>query len=299
MPNAPLPREAQYFEMLGSRAIQLDGWRAYVPAPSWPLGVQITRQYLDKAKWMLFNLNDDFSESTDIADKHPEKLDQLKQLWFMQASKYKVFPLDASTVMRLLTPRPELSAPRLKYVYYPGTGEVDGANAADVRNRSHTITAEVEIPKDGAKGVLLANGGTFGGYSFFINKDQKLQYSHNYVGIKEYKVISDQKVPVGKLTLRMEFKNTGPPDFKIGKGAPGAVKLFINDKLAGSGDIPVTVPIQYTLSGDGLSIGRDTLSAVSLDYMGSNFPFTGGVIRHVTVDLGNDQHPTPLPAFRD
>jgi len=97
----------------------------------------------------------------------------------------------------------------------------------------------------------------------------------------------------------MEFKRTGLPDFEVGKGAPGAVKLFVNDKLAGSGDIPITVPIQYSLSGDGLSVGRDTLSAVSLDYMGSNFPFTGGTIRRVTIDVGNDQHPTPKPPERD
>ena len=248
---------------------------------------------------MLFNLNEDFSEATDLAAKYPAKLAELKQLWFIQASKYKVFPVDSSLQMRLATPRPQISAPRDKYIYYPGTGEVDGSNAADVRNRSHSITAEVEIPKDGAKGVLIANGGTFAGYTFFINKDQKLQYSYNYVGINEYKVISKEKVPTGKLTLRMEFKKTGAPDFKAGKGAPGTVSLLINGKAAGTGEIPVTCPIGYALSGDGLSIGRDTLSAVSLDYMGSTFPFTGGAIQRVTVDLGNDQHPTPAPAFRD
>jgi arylsulfatase A-like enzyme len=298
-PKAPLPREAQYFEMLGSRSIQLDGWRAHVGAPNWPSGEPTTAEYMDKAPWMLFNLNEDFSEANDVAAQFPAKLDQLKQLWFMQASKYKVFPVDSSLQMRLATPRPQMSAPRDKYIYYPGTGEVDGSNAADVRNRSHKISADVEIPKDGAKGVLIANGGTFAGYSFFINKDQKLQYSHNYVGIKEYKVISDQKVPTGKVTLRMEFKKTGAPDFATGKGAPGKVTLFINEKAVGSGDIPVTVPIGYSLSGDGLSIGMDTLSAVSLDYMGSTFPFTGGVIQRVTIDVGNDQHPTPAPTYRD
>jgi arylsulfatase len=248
---------------------------------------------------MLFNLNEDFSEAVDLAAKNPAKLDQLKQLWFIQASKYKVFPVDSTLQQRLVSPRPLMSAPRDKYVYYPGTGEVDGSNAADVRNRSHTITADVEIGKNGAAGVLIANGGTFAGYSLFINKEQKLQYSHNYVAIEEYKVISKEKVPAGKVALRMEFKKTGPPDFKVGKGAPGTVKLFINDKLVGSGDIPVTVPIGYALSGDGLCIGRDTLSAVSQDYAGSTFPFTGGTIRQVTVDVGNDQHVAPDPKFRD
>ena len=119
-PKALLPREAQYFEMLGSRSIQLDGWRAHVGAPNWPSGEPTTAEYMDKAPWMLFNLNEDFSEADDVAAKYPAKLEQLKQLWFMQASKYKVFPVDSSLTMRLITPRPQMSAPRTKYVYYPG-----------------------------------------------------------------------------------------------------------------------------------------------------------------------------------
>jgi arylsulfatase len=297
-PKAPLPREAQYFEMLGSRAIQLDGWRAYVPAPDWPSGKPTTPEYLDKAKWMLFNLNEDFSEAEDVAAKYPAKLEQLKQEWFMQASKFKVFPVDSTLVMRLADPRPQMSAPRSKYVYYPGTGEVDGSNSADVRNRSHSITAEVEIPKGGAQGVLLCNGGSFGGYSLFINKDQKLQYTHNYCAINWYNVISDEKVPAGKVTLRMDFKKTGPPDFKIGKGAPGTVTLFINGKQVGQGNIAATVPIKYALSGDGLCCGWDSVSAVAQEYMGRHYYFTG-LIRQVVVEVGNDQHPAPEPRPRD
>jgi arylsulfatase len=290
--KAKVPREAQYFEMFATRAIYLDGWRAYAPWEQF--GTQITPKDVDTARWMLFNINEDFSEATDVADKYPMKLEEMKQLWFMQAQKYKVLPLDASSIARLATPRPQMSGPRDRYVYYPGTGEVEAANAVDVRNRSHTITAEVVIPKGGAQGVLLANGGTFGGYSFFINKDQKLQYSHNYVALAEYKVVSAEKVPSGKVALRMEFKSTGPPDFKVGKGGPGIATLFINGKQAGQGSIPVTVPLAYSLSGDGLCCGRDTCSAVSADYLGSEFPFTG-TIRRVVVDVGNDQHPTPKP----
>jgi arylsulfatase A-like enzyme len=298
-PKALLPREAQYFEMLGSRSIQLDGWRAHVGSPNWPSGEPTTAEYMDKAPWMLFNLNEDFSEAEDVAKKYPAKLEQMKQLWFMQASKYKVFPVDSTLTARFLTPRPEMAAPRTKYVYYPGTGEVEAANAVDVRNRSFSITADVEIGKDGARGVLIAHGGTFSGYTFFINKEGNLQFSHNYVGIEEYKVISKDVVPKGKLSLRMEFKTTGPPDFKIGKGSPGIATLFINDKEVGTGKIPVTTPMAYSLSGDGLSVGRDTLSAVSLDYAGSTFPFIGGTIRRVTVDTGNDQPPMPKLPERD
>src|SRR5258708_15105126 len=164
-PKALLPREAQYFEMLGSRSIQLDGWRAHVGAPNWPSGEPTTAEYMDKAPWMLFNLNDDFSAADDVAAKYPAKLEQLKQLWVMQASKDKVFPVDSSLQLRLINPRPQMSAPRTRYVYYPGTGEVDASTPANVPNRSPTITADVQTAKDRARGGLIANCGTVAGNS--------------------------------------------------------------------------------------------------------------------------------------
>jgi arylsulfatase len=248
---------------------------------------------------MLFHIDTDFSESTDLAKENPGKLEELKQLWWAMASKYKVLPLDGRGIERLATPRPEMSAPRSKYVYFPGTGELESSNAADVRNRSYSITAEVEVPQAGAEGVLLAHGSSFGGYSFFVNKEGKLQFSYNYLGIEESKVISKEKVPAGKTTLRWEFTTTGPPDFKIGKGAPGAGKLFINGKQVGAGKIDDTCPIAYGLSGDGLACGRDTLTPVSADYHGrGEYVFTG-TIRRVIVDVGNSSHPPPKAPERD
>ncbi len=292
--KAPLPREAQYFEMFAQRAISLDGWRAYSP---WPFGKDITAKDLTQDRWMLFHIDSDFSESTDVAAEHPEKLEELKQLWWAQANKYKVLPLDGRGIERLMTPRPEMSAPRDQYVYYPGTGEMEASNAVDVRNRSYRITAEVEVPKGGAEGVLLAHGSSFGGYSFFVNRERRLQFSHNYLGLEEYKVVSSAPVPEGKATLRWEFTRTGPPDFKIGKGAPGTGKLFINDQEVGRGDIAITCPLAYGLSGDGLACGRDTLTPVSADYTGE-YPFTG-VLRRVIVDVGNDRHPPANTPKRD
>src|SRR5215831_2619611 len=172
-PKAKVPREAQYFEMLGQRAIYVDGWRAYAP---WKFGDVLTAKDLDNEKWMLFHQAEDFSEATDVAAKYPAKLDELKQMWWVQASKYKVLPLDGRGIERLATPRPEMSGKRDKYVYYPGTGEVESSNAADMRNRSYSITAEVDVPKDGAQGVLLAQGGFIGGQTFFVNKEGKLQF---------------------------------------------------------------------------------------------------------------------------
>jgi arylsulfatase A-like enzyme len=291
---AKVPREAQYFEMFAQRAIYLDGWRAYAP---WTFGENITAKDLANDKWMLFNIDTDFSEAVDLAAKNPAKLEEMKQLWWAMASKYKVLPLDGRGVERFLDPRPEMSSPRSKYVYFRGTGELQTNNAVDVRNRSYRMTAEVEIAKGGSQGVLLAHGGMIGGYVFFVNKDGKLQYSHNYVGLEETKVISKEKLPEGKLTLSMQFQVTGPPDLKAGKGAPGMVTLFVDGKQVGVGKIAMTCPLAYSLSGDGLSCGRDTLTSVSADYHGEN-GFTG-TLRRVIVDTGNDQKAAPKAPERD
>src|SRR6267142_1019343 len=153
---------------------------------------------------MLFNINEDFSEATDLAKENPGKLEPMKQLWWAMTSKYKVLPLDGRGIERLMTPRPEMSGPRDKYVYYPGTGEVEASTAVDVRNRSHTITAEVAVKK-GDEGVLLAMGSSFAGWTFFVNKDQKLQYSHNYLGFVYNEAATTEKLPEGKLSLSMKF----------------------------------------------------------------------------------------------
>lgn len=294
--KAKVPREAQYFEMLAQRAIYLDGWRAYAP---WKFGDNISARDLTKDRWMLFNVNEDFSEAEDRAEKNPEKLEELKQLWWAMANKYKVLPLDGRGVERLATPRPEMSSPRDRYVYFPGTGEIEGSNAVDVRSRSYTITAEVDIPKAGAEGVLIAHGSSFGGYSFFVNKDRRLQFSHNYLGLEEYKVVAKETLPEGKATLRWHFQATAPPDFKKGTGAPGTGRLFINDKLVGTGRIERTCPIAYGLSGDGLSCGRDTLTPVSADYARViEYPFTG-TIRRVVVELTAPGQQPPKAPDRD
>ncbi len=291
-----IPREAQYFEMFAQRAIYLDGWRAYAP---WKFGDNITAKDLTKDTWMLFNIDADFSESEDLAQKNPEKLEELKQLWWAMASKYKVLPLDGRGIERLETPRPEMSAPRSKYVYFPATGEVEASNAVDVRSRSYSITAEIDIPKEGAQGVLLAHGSSFGGYTFFVNKDQKLQFSHNYLGLEEYKIVAKGPLPEGKSSVRWEFQVTAPPDFKKGSGAPGAGRLYVNGKLVGAGTIERTCPLAYGLSGDGLCCGRDTLTPVSADYHGrGEYAFTG-TINRVIVDVGTAMQPPPKTPDRD
>jgi arylsulfatase len=278
--GATLQREAQYFEMVGRRALYHDGWRAYAP---WPFGQEIKPEDLEDSEWMLFHIEEDFSESTNVADKHPEKLAELKDLWWQQARRFNVLPLDGRGVVRQAEVRPLMAAPRSRYVYHAGAGEVSSAVAANVLNRSHSITADVVIPEGGAEGVLLAQGGRFAGYSFFV-KDSRLHYVHNYVGLDEHGVSSSIELPVGAVSLRYEFERTGPPDFGAGKGSPGIGKLYINGDQAGEKQIPVTVPLAFALSGEGLCAGWDSLSPAVSAYE-DEFRFSG-TIRQVVVELG-------------
>jgi arylsulfatase len=279
-PDAELTREAQYFEMMGRRAIYHDGWRAYAP---WEFGQPITAESLETdTDWMLFHIDDDFSESRDVADRHPDKVRELERLWWTQASRYDVLPLDGRSVLRGMEPRPRMTDPRDQYVYYPGAGEVGSSVAVNVLNRSYTITAEVDVPPDGAEGVLLAHGGKFAGYSFFV-KDDRLHYVHNYVNLQEFMLKSSRELTPGEHTLRFEFERTGAPNFAEGRGAPGVGRLFIDGRKAGEMEIPVTVPLAFALSGEGLCCGWDSLTPATSAYQ-DEFRFTG-TIRRVTVDV--------------
>ncbi len=278
-PDSKLDRGAQYFEMFAQRAVDYDGWRAYSP---WQFNKKLTREDLNSSKWMLFHIDKDFSESTDLAKEFPKKLEEMKIRWWAQAARFKVLPLDGRGNVRLAEPRPQMSAPRDKYVYYPGAGMVTRAVAVDVRNKSYTITAEVDIPKKGAEGVLLAHGSNFGGYSLYI-KNKKLHYVHNYVGIKQFKISSTKDVPTGKAKIQFQFERTGEPQMSKGKGAPGTGRMFFNSTEVGEGKIPVTTPIAYSLYGDDLCCGYDNGTPVSSDYE-SDFRFTG-TIRRVVVEV--------------
>jgi len=202
-------------------------------------------------------------------------------LWYTEAGKYKVFPFDSRGSVRATDERPQLAEERKTYVYYPGTQAVPENVAARVLNRAHSITADVEIPKGGGEGVLISHGSNEGGYSFFI-KDKKLHYVHNYVDVAEYHVESKQSLPEGKAQLRLEFEPMGKPDLAKGKGAPGRVQLYINGKLTGQADFPVTIPLLIGITG-GLTVGRNTGSPISHLYA-SPFPFTGTIYK-VTIDV--------------
>jgi len=294
--KAETKHHTQYFEMFGCRAIDHDGWRAVCGWPGssytegkargYDLGGEITPAILndlDMTGWELFDLKNDPTESKNVANENRGKLQEMITRWWTEAGKYKVLPVDGSLFIRFAAERPHLTKERAQYVYYPDLSNVPFANAPAVFNRAHSIIAVLEIPKGGAEGVLLAQGGIAGGYTLFI-KDKKLKYIHNYLGLNQFEVISNTDVPEGKVTLRYEFEVTGKPDMAAGKGSPGRGQLYINGKLVGETDFPITVPITFGI--EGLSCGYDFGEAVTHEYVSPN-SFTGK-IDSVTVDLSGE-----------
>ncbi len=291
--DAPPRHLTQYFEMLGHRSIYHDGWRAVCPWPgrsfaeSSPFGTPMSAedlQRIDASGWELYHVAEDFSEVHEVSGQHPEILQELITLWYVEAGKYNVLPIDSRAQQRISEPRPQLSPAMTSYIYFPDTQLVPYNSGAKVLNRPHSITADVEIPAGGAEGVLLVHGDNQGGYSFFV-KNKKLHHVHNYVGLQEFLVTSIEEIPEGKVSLRYEFEPTGEPDIRSGKGTPGRSQLYINDKLVGDLDLPVTIPLSMGLGG-GIVCGRHPGSPVT-DAYSPPFKFTGA-INSVVIDVSGD-----------
>ena len=275
-PHAPTQKKRQFYSMLGTRGMWEDGWlAATVHAPFTSKG------HFDQDQWQLYHVDADRSESTDLAKQYPEKLEALKKAWDEEARINLALPVDDRTASEILTiERPSSEAVRERYVYYPDTAPVPEGVAANVRNRSYKILANVEISDANAGGVIFAHGSRFGGHSLFI-KDHKLYYVYNYLGRKpEQKFVSKMDLKPGKYTVGMEFTRTGAGPHKE---SLGTMKLYVNDKVVAEGPMR-TQPAKFTLSGDGLCVGYDSGDAVSAEYK-SPGTFHGGTIQGVGVTV--------------
>ncbi len=292
--KAPSKHITQYFEMFGHRSIYHDGWRAVCPWPGTSFkeagaffGAPIDKDKLtelDAKGWELYHVEKDFAENHNLAAENRPKLIELIAMWYVEAGKYNVLPVDSRGTLRFADPRPQLAAERKSYLYYPGTQMVPINAGPSVLNRPHSITADVEIPKGGAEGALLSAGDVQGGFAFYV-QNAKLQYVYNYVGSDFFHVESNVPVPEGRHKLRFEFEVTGKPDFKNGKGAPGKGQLYIDGKLVGQVDIPLTMPLSLGLGG-GIVCGADTGSPVWDKYK-APFKFTG-TLHNTTVDVSGE-----------
>ncbi len=296
-PEAPSRHETQYYEMLGNRAIYHEGWKAVTYHGTtgclYDGKTDPTRSF-DRDRWELYHVDEDFSEHRDLAREEPERLRALQDRWWIEAGRFKVLPLDARGPERFAEPRPQLATERRSFVYWPGGSAIPEAVAVNVKNRSHTITAEVVIPTGGAEGVLLAHGGRFGGYSLYV-RDRKLHYVYNYCDIERFTIRSEANVPTGECTLAFEFRKRGEPSLYQGLGAPGFGRLYINGRLTGEGELPVTMPLSYALAGEGLCVGWDSGLPVTEEYR-SPFRFTGRIKRVIVDVTGERSHAPELEA---
>jgi len=274
---APSRHTTQYFEIFGNRAIYNDGWIAgTVHRAAWEFKPRTT---LENDKWELYDTRTDFSLANDLAAKYPGKLKEMQDLFMKEAVKYSVLPIDDRTLERFnaaIVGRPDLMAGRTSLTVYQDMVGMSENVFINVKNRSHTITAELEIPKKGASGVILAQAGRFGGWSLYV-KDGKPSYTYNWLGLHRYTVAAQQALPAGKVNLRFEFAYDGGG---VGKGGMGT--LFVNGKKVASGRIDQTQCCAF--SGDeGADVGADEGTPVTEAYK-APFKFTGKIDK-VTITL--------------
>ncbi len=223
-----------------------------------------------------------------LAGENWDKVRELQNLWFAEAGANGAFPLDDRSALEIfMTPRPVLSPPRNRYVYYPDTSEVPESQAVNVRNRSFVIGALVDLPDGNAEGVLFAQGSRFGGHALYV-KDRRLHYVYNFVGLIEQKIDATEDLPTGeKLILSASFDKDGedPPHVST-----GILSLYHGDKKVGEGRIK-TQPGKFSIAGEGLTVGRDGGEPVTGDYPGERpWAFTGGTIDRVAVDVSGEPY---------
>jgi len=289
--NAPNKHITQYFEMFGHRSLYHDGWRAVCPWPGTsfvesglPFGAPISYDKLielDAHGWELYNLKEDFAETKNLAATERDRLIAMIGMWYVEAGKYNVLPIDSRGTLRLSAERPQIAVERKKYVYYPGTQVVPTNAAPRLLNCAHSISVDAVVPEGGAEGVLLSFGGNDGGFSFYV-QNGKLTYGYNYVTDAYFKVESPEPLPSGRHIFSFQFDPTGPADFAKGKGTPAKITLLVDGKPVGTGDLPVTIPLSLGLSA-GVAVGADPGSPTMPDYK-PPFKFTGQVNK-VLVDV--------------
>jgi arylsulfatase len=275
--KAATKKETQYYEMLSTRGIWHKGWKAATEH-----GPMIDIGKFDKDRWQLFNVEEDRAEGRDLADKHPEKVKELADLWLSEAKKFNVLPLNDLSIVGIHALEYKAEKPASgRYVYYPGTTEIPEASAARTLGNSFKILAEVEFTGD-SQGVIFSQGSRFGGYVMFV-KGGKLTFVYNFLGIPPEQRLSCDAPKLGKQIVGVEFIKD-----KIGKNheALGKMTLYVGENVADSGNFRVQTG-HYALAGEGLAIGYDSGDPVSSAYK-PRFPFSGGRIVKVVYDVADD-----------
>ena len=276
-------KDTQFYTMLGTRGIWHDGWFANTVHAASPAGWS----HFDDDRWELFHIETDRSQCHDLATENPEKLEELKALWFSEAAKYNGLPLADLNLLETLTQwRPYLAADRKTYTYYPGTAEVGIGAAAEIRGQSFSVLADVTVDAADAEGVLFKQGAGHGGHVLFV-QGSHLQYVYNFMGEDEQRVSAPEPIPLGEHVFGVRYEKTGTVE---GSHTPlGEVSLYVDGVAVATATGVRAHPGTFGLAGGGIAVGRNSGQAISSAYV-APFPFTGGTIAKVVVDVSGNPY---------
>ena len=277
-PSADTGKDTQFYTMLGTRGIWHKGWFANTVHAATPAGWS----HFDEDRWELYDIEKDRSQCHDLAADNPDKLEEMKKLWFSEAGKYNGLPLaDLNILETIMRFRPYLTGDRKTFTYYPDAAEVGMGAAAEPRGQSISVLAEVTVDTAGAEGVLFKQGGGHGGHVLFI-QDGRLHYVYNFMGDEEQTVSSPGAIPLGTHIFGVSYSRSGTVE---NSHTPlGDVTLYIDGDAVATLPNVKAHPGTFGLAGATISVGRNTGSAVSSTFK-APFGFTGGTIAQVNVDL--------------
>jgi hypothetical protein len=284
-PDASERHDLQYFEMFGNRGIYHQGWSAVTKHKTPWLLLDPDMGGFDDDTWELYDgAGGDYSQARNLADEQPERLAELQRLWLIEAVRYRVLPLDDRSGERL---NPDLAGrPTLIHgpsqLFFPGMGRLSENSVVSIKNKSFSVTAEVDVPDGGAEGVIIAQGGRFGGWAVYV-KDGHLRFTYNVLGIQEFVTSADAPIPGGTHQVRMEFAYDGGG---LAKG--GDVTLYHDGDAVGTGRVEATQPMVFSAD-ETTDIGYESGTTVTPDYTAHGSRFTG-TLHWVQLDTGDDDH---------
>ena len=282
--DAPERHDLQYFEMFGNRGIYHQGWSAVTKHKTPWVMVGGNLPAFDDDVWELYDGSGDFSQARDLAAEQPERLAHLQRLWLIEAVKYRVLPLDDRGAERInpdIAGRPTLIR-GTSQLFFSGMGRLSENSVVSIKNKSFSITADVDVPDAGAEGVIIAQGGRFGGWAVYA-KDGHLKFTYNVLGIHEFAIAADSPIPSGNHQVRMEFAYDGGG---LAKG--GDVTLYHDGAEVGRGRVELTQPMIFSAD-ETTDIGYESGTTVSPDYTPHTSKFTGK-IHWVQLDAGTDDN---------
>ena len=280
--KAPDQHETQYFEMFGNRGIYHKGWTAVTHHKTPWTAMSAKSTPLEDDVWELYDTSKDWSQARDLSKQNPEKLHELQRLWLIEATKYNVLPIDDRMVEKMnpdTAGRPKLIKGNTQLLFQ-GMGRLSENCVLNIKNKSHSVTAEIVVPEKGAEGVIISQGANIGGWSLYA-KDGKLKYCYNWGGFKNF-MVEGNTLPPGEHQVRMEFAYAGGG---LGKG--GKVTLFTDGKPVGEGAVAATLAMVFSAD-DGCDVGEDSGAAVSPDYGATGNAFNG-VVKGVLLSIADDK----------